>query len=195
MNNNIDEIRKQLKKELDRDRFEHTIGVMYTAECLAMAFGFDMEKAKLAGLLHDCAKCIPDNKKLRLCRKNGIQLSDSEKKNPVLLHAKLGAYIAKEEYHIDDSEILHAISVHTTGEPDMNILDKIIYISDYIEPNRCKAKNLKEVRQMAFQDLNLTMRKILRDTLVYLEESNEKANIDPQTLKTYEFYNQEAINE
>ena len=73
------EIRKKLKKVQDKDRYEHTKGVMYTAGCLAMAYGYDMQKAMLAGLLHDCAKCIPNKKKLKLCSKNEIPVTDFEK--------------------------------------------------------------------------------------------------------------------
>ena len=76
------EIRKKLKKVQDKDRYEHTKGVMYTAGCLAMAYGYDMQKAMLAGLLHDCAKCIPNDEKLRLCEENDIIISSVERENP-----------------------------------------------------------------------------------------------------------------
>lgn len=180
------EIRKKLKKVQDKDRYEHTKGVMYTAGCLAMAYGYDMQKAMLAGLLHDCAKCIPNDEKLRLCEENDILISSVERENPFLLHAKLGALLAKTEYDVTDPLILHAIKVHTTGEPDMNILDKIIYIADYIEPNRNKAANLDCVRELAFHDLDVCMAEILHDTLVYLKKRG--GNIDPTTQMTYEFY-------
>ena len=85
------EIEKALRKELDKERFRHTMGVMYTAASLAMAHGENMEKALLAGLLHDCAKCIPNDKKLKMCKKYQIDVTESEKKSPFLLHAKLGA--------------------------------------------------------------------------------------------------------
>ena len=107
------EIRKKLKKVQDKDRYEHTKGVMYTAGCLAMAYGYDMQKAMLAGLLHDCAKCIPNDEKLRLCEENDILISSVERENPFLLHAKLGALLAKTEYDVTDPLILHAIKVHT----------------------------------------------------------------------------------
>ena len=184
----LTEIRKKLKKAQDKDRYEHTKGVMYTAGCLAMAYGYDMQKAMLAGLLHDCAKCIPNNEKLDLCEKNEILVTSVERENPYLLHAKLGALLAKTEYDVTDPHILHAIKVHTTGEPDMNVLDKIIYIADYIEPNRNKAENLEYIRELAFHDLDACMAEILHDTLVYLKKRG--GNIDPTTQMTYEFYKQ-----
>ena len=100
----VNKIKKALKKELDKERFEHTLGVMYTAQCLAMAHGVDLEQAQLAGLLHDCAKCIPGEKKIQLCEKQHLGVSEVERKNPSLLHAKLGAFLAKEKYHIKKSE-------------------------------------------------------------------------------------------
>ena len=130
------EIRKKLKKTLDKDRYEHTKGVMYTAGCLAMANHYPIEKAMLAGLLHDCAKCIPTSEKIRLCEEHHILMTQIELDNPGLLHAKAGMALAEEQYGVTDTDILHAIKVHTTGEPDMSILDKIIYIADYIEPMR-----------------------------------------------------------
>lgn len=189
MSYNFSKTKKTLRKYLDRDRFEHSEGVMYTAAALAMRYGENLEKAQIAGILHDCAKCIPDNKKLKICEKNHIEITEAEMCSPFLLHAKVGAYIAKEKYDIEDAEILDAIACHTTGKPAMTLLDKIIYISDYIEPMRSKASNLEEVRKMAFVDLDETLFKILSDTLVYLEKSSKK--MDPMTMQTYEYYREQ----
>ena len=167
----MDEIKKSLKKELDKSRYEHTLGVMYTAGALAMAHGADLNQAMLAGLLHDCAKCIPNDEKFTLCKKYRIELTQAEKDNPALIHAKLGAFLARKKYHVTDEEVLHAILVHTTGEPGMNLLDKIIYIADYIEPGRDKAENLSIVRPLSFKDLDAALCKILGDTLEYLKST------------------------
>lgn len=188
MNERLNKIKKTLKKELDKDRYEHTLGVMYTSACLAMANGYDMEKAQLAGLLHDCAKCIPNEKKLKICAKNNIPVTQVEKDNPFLLHAKVGAFLARILYEVEDEEILHAISVHTTGAPAMNTLDKIVFIADYIEPKRDKAANLKEIRKTAFEDLDEALKMILCDTIHYLNGSKNDKNIDPMTLETYHYY-------
>lgn len=182
----MDEIRKSLKKELDKSRYEHTMGVMYTAAALAMAHGADQKKAMLAGLLHDCAKCIPNEEKMELCKKYHIELTQAEINNPALIHAKLGAFLARKKYHVTDEEVLHAILVHTTGEPGMNLLDKIIYIADYIEPGRDKAKNLPVVRPLSFQNLDTALLKILGDTLDYLKSTGKE--IDTLTEQTYQYY-------
>jgi predicted HD superfamily hydrolase involved in NAD metabolism len=184
----IIELRKKIKKELDKSRYEHTKGVMYTAGCLAMAHGYDYNKAMLAGLLHDCAKCLPTEEKLSLCKKHDILVTAVERDNPGLLHAKAGMVMAEEKFHITDPEILHAIKVHTTGEPDMNLLDKIIYVADYIEPLRCDAPHLEWIRQLAFSDLDACVAGIVYDTLHYL--SGRKGSIDPTTQITYEYYAQ-----
>ena len=182
----INQIRQKLQKQQDPIRFEHTVGVMYTAASLAMRYDADMESALIAGLLHDCAKGFSREKKLEMCAAYGLPVSEAEKQNPGLLHAKLGAYLAKNEYHIQDEAILDAITWHTTGRPEMTLLDKIIYIADYIEPNRNQAPNLKHLRQLAFTDLDECLYQILEASLVYLKSRDEV--IDPMTEKTYLYY-------
>lgn len=182
----LDKYEKKLQKYMDKERYRHTLGVMYTAGALAMAYGYDIDKAMLAGLLHDCAKCISHEKKLELCKKHHIEVSSVERENPVLLHAKVGALIAQRKYDVKDPEILHAIRVHTTGSPAMTTLDMILFIADYIEPGRDKAPNLPQLREMAFRSLESTVEKILYDTLNYLNQKSGR--IDPDTQKTYEYY-------
>lgn len=186
MTEQILKMQKKLKSELDHYRYEHTMGVMHTAACLAMRYDEDVERALIAGLLHDCAKCIPADEKIKMCKKNHIEISEAEKSNPGLLHAKLGAFLAKEKYGITDEGILRAITFHTTGCPEMTLLDKIIYIADYIEAGRKPLPNLAEVRKLAFCDLDACLYRILEDSLVYLES---KGNVvDPMTEKTYLYY-------
>lgn len=180
------EIREKLKNTLDAARYEHTLGVMYTAGCMAMAHGYDIKKSMLAGLLHDCAKCMTHEERVALCNTHQVAVTASEHENKAILHAKAGAILAKIEYDITDTEILHAIAVHTTGEPNMNMLDKIIYIADYIEPGRDKAPNLEYIRTLAYQDLDACMAQILQDTLNYLNARG--GNIDPTTADAYAFY-------
>ena len=177
---------KKLEKYLDEDRYAHTMGVMYMCAALAMAHGYDLNAAQTAGLLHDCAKCIPNKKKLKLCEQHQIQLTDFEKNHPVLIHAKLGAYIAEEKYDIVDPEILSSIVWHTTGKPAMTKLEKIVYIADYIEPLRDKAKGLEEVRKTAFRDLDDCMYVILRNTLEYL--GDDPKVVDKNSKDAFAYY-------
>ena len=85
-------IQEKLCKKLDDKRYRHTLGVMYTSAALAMAHGQDVKRAQLAGLLHDCAKCVSNKKKVKICQKHEIPVTPFEEENPFLLHAKLGAY-------------------------------------------------------------------------------------------------------
>ena len=182
----LKKIRKSMEKELDAKRYEHTLGVAYTAAALAMCNDVDPVKAETAGLLHDCAKCFSDDKKISVCRKNNMEINSVESRNPYLLHAKAGYCIAKNKFDIEDQDILNAILNHTTGRPGMSILEKIIYIADYIEPSRKQAPNLSEVRKLAFQNLDQALLKILTDILSYLESGG--GEIDPLTKETYDYY-------
>lgn len=183
---NLIKLQKKVKKELDSNRYQHTLGVMYTASALAMCYEADVERALVAGLLHDCAKCIPNDKKIRMCKERGIEITKVELNAPYLLHSKLGAYLAKEKYGVNDPEILSAIQWHTTGRPNMTTLEKIIFTADYIEPGRCKAENLPQVRRLAFHDLNLTVCRILEDTLHYLDSGH--GEIDPMSRSAFRYY-------
>ena len=182
----LKKIRKSMEKELDAKRYEHTLGVAYTAAALAMCNDVDPVKAETAGLLHDCAKCFSDDKKISVCRKNNMEINSVESRNPYLLHAKAGYCIAKNKFDIEDQDILNAILNHTTGRPGMSTLEKIIYIADYIEPSRKQAPNLSEVRKLAFQNLDQALLKILTDILSYLESGG--GAIDPLTKETYDYY-------
>ncbi len=179
-------IRRQLEKIQDEKRYEHTLGVAYTAVALAMRYEASIKSAELAGLLHDCAKCIEDDKKISICEKHNINITEIERRNPYLLHAKVGSFLAMETYKVHDTDIINAILNHTTGRPGMSMLEKIIFVADYIEPNRHHAPNLTEIRKMAFIDLDKAMLLILKDTLLYL--SSVENEIDPMTQKTYDYY-------
>lgn len=184
--NDLKKIRKAMEKCQDAKRFEHTLGVAYTAAALAMRYDGDIKNAQIAGLLHDCAKCLSDEKRLSICEKHNISMTEIERRNPFLLHAKVGSFLAMEEYKIKDPDIIHAILNHTTGRPGMSLLEKIIFIADYIEPGRKNAPNLKEIRKLAFEDLDAAFLKILGDTLEYLKSTD--GEIDPMTARTYEYY-------
>ncbi len=182
----IQKIRKKMKKELDKGRYEHTLGVAYTSASLAMRYGYSIQKAQVAGLLHDCAKGKSADRILEMCEKNNVPITESERRSPYLLHAKLGAFLAMNRYHIHQIDILNAICYHTTGRPKMSMLEKIVFVADYIEPLRNKAEHLREIRKMAFLDLDEAVYMILRDTLEYLKKY--KSDIDGTTEEAYQYY-------
>lgn len=177
---------KELEKQLKYSRFVHTMGVTFTATSLAMRYGADVKRAELAGLLHDCAKYVPVDEMERICREGGLEISSFERGNGALLHSKAGSVLARTKYGVTDKEVLDAIRFHTTGRPGMTLLDKIIFIADYMEPGREEAPDLSIVRPLAFSDLDQALLQILSDTLDYLEGTGKK--IDPMTRRTWEFY-------
>ena len=139
---------RELETELAYGRFIHTLNVSCTAANLAMCYGFDTDIAETAGLLHDCAKCMNLAKMLKICDKAGVELSEYERNSGSLLHSKAGAVLAQSKYGIKDEDILNAIRYHTTGRPGMSLLEKIIFVADYIEPGRDSAPNLPVVRAL-----------------------------------------------
>lgn len=183
----MNDLRIRMKARLDEARYEHTLGVAYTAACLARLYEVNVNKALRAGMLHDCAKCFNSEEIFFYCEKYGVTVSEVEKRNPTaLLHAKVGAKLAADEYGERDQDILNAIEYHTTGRPEMSMLEKIVFVADYIEPGRDKAPNLYEIRKLAFCDINKALVKILEDTLKYL--TCKGAETDPATIKTLEYY-------
>ncbi len=179
-------IMEDIKRNVKASRYLHILGVMDTAANLAMRYSYPVEVARLAGLLHDCTKHMNAEDQLQYCKEHGLSVTEGEKKAPQLLHSKTGAVFAKENYGIQDPEILHAIEVHTTGCREMSLLDKIVFIADYIEPSRDKAPRLKEIRAVSYVDLDLAMAMILSDTINYLK--NNHKSMDSGTLETYDYY-------
>lgn len=181
-------IQEILQDDLDYDRYWHTISVAFTASALAMRYNFDSpDRAEIAGLLHDCAKCIPDEDILPLCDEYGIILNEFEINNHGLIHGKLGAEIAADKFGVLDREIQDAIRTHTTGMPNMSMLQKIIYIADYIEPNRDDIiPHIEYIRNLAFTDIDKAVCVISKQVLEHLESKGKE--IDPATRATYDFY-------
>lgn len=186
----FNEIRDELQKILPQKRFYHTIGVSDTAMMLGALYGQDMNALRLAGLLHDCAKGYKISENVELCENAGIEVTDAERINPQLLHAKLGAYFAKEIYGVTDTNILDAIACHTTGKIGMTFFEKILFVADYIEPCRDRAKRLQEIRTEAFNDIDKCLIMILEDTLSYLNELGIEPDMTTQSV--YDYYKGET---
>lgn len=175
----LEEIIQKLKTNLDEERFIHSLGVMKTAAKLAAQYGADTNKAEIAGLLHDCAKCMDTVIQLKIAKNFGILLDDIEKQEKALIHGPIGALLAKRDYGITDDEILSAIKNHTTGDINMSLLDKIIFLSDFIEPGRY-FPGVDELRVKAFKDLD--------DAIIYALDStirfvlNKGSLLHPKTI-------------
>lgn len=174
------EIIKKLEKRLSGKRFSHSMGVAETAVALAKRFGSDVDKARLAGILHDCAREVPSNTLLQTAEASGIVLCDIERLEPVLIHAKLGARMAQAEYGVTDADILQAIALHTTGGPVMTPLDKIIFLADFIEPGR-DYPGVDALRLLAKTDLNRAVLAACDQTISFLLE--ERRLLHPATIE------------
>lgn len=151
---NIDAMKEKLKALMGDERFVHSLGVMSTAGELAARFGADVEKARIAGLLHDCAKEVGPRQLLSLCP--GEDCLDMEDMPAETRHALLGARLAKCFFGVRDGEILSAIRNHTVADEDMSLLSEIVYLADIIEPGRGGGYT-NELRRLAEVDLKAAL--------------------------------------
>lgn len=145
-------------------RYAHSVRVARCAELLAQRHGGDAGKARLAGLLHDLARLYSPERLLAESAARGIAIDAGERAHPTLLHAKLGAAIAREAFGVQDAGVLSAIEKHTTGAGEMSKLDCIVYLADSLEPNRTFAERAT-LWTLAMNDLDAAMRGVLRATM------------------------------
>lgn len=181
-----DKMEYKLKKALDHQRFEHTLGVEKTAREMARIFSVDEEQAALAGLLHDCAKCMPLEKMLKAAKNETVDAVMRESK--ALMHAVAGRCVARDVYNVEDEAVLDAIRWHTTGRADMTALDKIIYLADMIEPNRKPYPGLEPLRALCMKDLDEAMHTALQMSLRHVEEQGK--TLHPDTMAALAAYEQ-----
>lgn len=179
------EILKWLKENLNEKRYIHTLGTADCAKELAPKFGLDSEKAYLAGLLHDCAKCFSNEKLLDIIHQH-LDVEECEMLNYKTLHAPVSAYIAEKEFKITDKEILSAIRWHTLGRLDMTDFEKIVFIADKIEPNTRDKEYSDKIRVLLDEEngLNKALLKCYKETIKSLVKRDLKI-----CLLTIEIYN------
>ena len=179
------EILKWLKDNLNEKRYIHTLGTADCAKELAKQFGLNEDKAYLAGLLHDCAKCFPNEELLDIIHKH-LDVEECEMLNYKTLHAPVSAYIAETEFGITDKEILSAIRWHTLGKLDMSDFEKIVFIADKIEPNTRDKEYSDKIRELLVQKngLNKALLKCYKETIKSLVKRDLKI-----CLLTIEIYN------
>lgn len=170
-------IYEKLKKDIGIKRFNHSIGVMNTSMKLAKHYDCSIEKAKIAGLLHDCGKLQGEINLLKMANDFDIILDNVMKVNKELIHSPLGAEIAKKQYNIKDREILDAIRFHTTGRENMRLLGKIVYIADLIEPSR-DFQGVEEIRKLAYEDIDKTLLFSINNTLKFILKKGNLIHLD-----------------
>lgn len=175
---------EKLRTLLDDKRFAHSVGVRDTAELLAKQYGVDTEKARIAGILHDCAKNIPKPEAFAMCEKEGVKLKPVCYIEKGLVHSYLGAHLAKKEFGIEDAEILDAIYYHTTGHVDMPMLTKIIYLADMIEPGR-NIPNLEELRRIAMEDIDEALIRSINSTISHVLSKGSILDVDTVAARNF----------
>ena len=183
-------IRKRLAGVIKKKRLNHTMLACCEAVKLAERYGADTKKARIAALLHDCIK-LPNKELLEYCEENHIDISEEERNNPYLIHSRLGAVLAMEEYGVTDPEVLSAIRNHTLGRVGMSLMDKIIYVADKIEPTR-EFEGIDEIRETAYEDINRAMLLVMQHSADYTRASGRAVN--PSTSSVMEYLRNEIKN-
>ena len=167
----VDELRPIAMSFLKPKRMPHVLGTEQEAVRLARQYGADVTKAQIAALLHDCTKKLNRDEQLALCAHYGIVPDPLERQTLKLLHAKTGAAVARDLFGVDD-DIYNAIYWHTTGKADMTVLEKVIYMADYVEPNRV-FDGVDDLRDAVHTDLDMGLLMGLQDSI---EEMTERGN-------------------
>lgn len=180
-----EELLDWLKKNLNEKRYEHSLGTAECAKKMAQNFGIEPEKAYIAGLLHDCAKCFSKEKLLEIIHEN-IDVEESEMLNYKTLHAPVSAYYAENEFGVTDAEILSAIRWHTLGKLDMSDFEKIVFLADKIEPETRDKEYSAIIRCYLEEEngLNKALLKCYKETIKSLVKRDLKI-----CLLTVEIYN------
>lgn len=155
----LETVKKELETTLSEERYKHSLGVMKMAQILAKQYNINEQEALLTGLAHDMAKELTTEQNLQYIKQNQIEIDEVEERNPSLLHAKIGADMAKKKYSFNQ-KMQDAIAYHTTGNPKMDTLAKIIYVADKTEENR-NFEGVEELRNLALKDLNQAVVAIL----------------------------------
>lgn len=187
---NIENIMSRLKGQLKEERYLHSVNVMNVSAELARHYNADENKARLAGILHDCAKGMKGEEAVNFVKSIGYCPDEIELIQTGLLHGIIGAHFARTEYGVEDKEVLDAIRWHTTGRAGMSVLEKIIYVADYIEPLR-NFEGIEMMRKAAFEDLDRcvvlcaesTIRYVLNKGFLLHEKTVETRNYSLRLLK------------
>jgi len=178
---NLKKIEEKVKKELSAERYNHSIGVKELGTKLARIYGADVNKIEITALIHDYAKHFPKNKIKSELLHLGIKLSKEDENCPGIWHAILSAELAKSEFSINDSEIYNAIRIHPTGDVNMTTLEKVVVVSDYIEPYR-NFEGVEKLRKSAFLDIDTSLYLVLKNKIDYIRK--HRGIIHPRGLRS-----------
>ena len=181
----MEQLEQVVRRLLKPNRVAHVLGCRDTAVELAQRWGADPVDAARAGLLHDITKALDGPLQLTLCQAYGKMLDDFSRKYPKTLHAFTGSLVAGRIFGENDA-VVEAIACHTTGKADMNLLETILYVADYMEPNR-DFPGVERLRQAAFQDIQAALKLGLEMTLEHLK--NQGSEVSPQSQEALDWFN------
>lgn len=173
----MDSIKKYLESSISGKRFVHSVGVGESAAKLAGIHGCDAGRAYLAGLVHDCARELDMVQLLACLEEEGIKADAVTISIKELLHGPAAVHICRTVFGIEDAEVLNAVRFHTTGRENMTLLEKIVYLSDFIEPSRC-FEGVEELREIAAQDLDKALLLAFNSSIRYLLSKNGIIHMD-----------------
>ncbi len=165
-------------------RRAHVLGTAETAAALAERWGADPIAARRAGILHDITKALSGKEQLHLCAEYGMILTELQEENPKLLHAKTGAMVARDVFG-ESEEVFNAIWWHTTGRAEMTLLEKILYIADYMEPNR-RFPGVEHLRDLTWKDLDAAVFCGLDQAVAHVR--NQGMPLDTDSLSAWNYY-------
>ncbi|MDO4582409.1 MAG: bis(5'-nucleosyl)-tetraphosphatase (symmetrical) YqeK [Bacillota bacterium] len=185
-------LREHLRLTLKEKRYRHSLSVAELAVRLAEHWQLDVEKAYAAALAHDMARAYDDGELLRMAEQRGLPIDAIQRENPLLLHGPLAAALLREQWGVDDAELLAAVASHTVPQPAMSGVARIVYLADITEPLRPKWEQLKKLRELVFVDLDRAMLAAIADTERYAAARGQ--TVHPDTLAAKAYY-QQQLNE
>ena len=181
----IKQLMERLRTEVSGEKYAHSVNTMKTAGQIAGELGADPVKCRIAGLLHDCAKSVAGKEAVELCIMNGFRPDDILTKEPHLLHGYLGRLNARVRFGIDDNEILDAIEHHIMGRPGMTATEKVVFIADYIEPDR-SFRGVVKLRELVTKDIDLAIITAIDGTIKKILSSGDL--LHPKIIETRNYY-------
>jgi predicted HD superfamily hydrolase involved in NAD metabolism len=179
----FESLKIELRKTLSEKRFQHTLGVEQRAIEIGKHFSENPENLRAAALLHDCAKSMNQEEQISYAKEHSIPLSEHDLKAKGIIHAKIGAFIARKNFHISAPEILDAIAFHSTGRAGMTRFEKIIFASDYLDPYRKFQEENDKLLKLIYSNLDKGVLEIVKAKLRYVMEKNE--SIHPLSIQFY----------
>ena len=179
-----EKINQYLMDNLKKSRYEHSLGVKNTAIKLGIKYGESIYKTSIAGLVHDCAKNLDNDEIINLVKEKGYVIDEVSQNSPELLHGLAGAIVAKDIMGIRDEDILNSIIYHTTARENMSLLEKIIYIADYVEPSR-NFLGVEELRKVVNEDLEEALILSLDNSINYVISKGKLLHLDTIKARNY----------